>query len=372
MNRTEQFARQMLAPHNPDPPTRPLDAGDERRAAAVLERIVATPRFSVEDRLEPAAAGRRWPSSLAPAPAVLIAAGLVLLVGTSLLAGVIPGGPAAAHAATPPLLTPVVTPGAPAGPVLERAAAAAEVRVVPAPPDGRFRYVRTAEWHLNTAVAGDRAVSRVVPQIRQVWLGEDGSARVIEVEGRAQEAAPPGDAADRAAQAALPDQTAQADADVARYAPGEYAPLDVAGLPADASELRDVLLADEQPEIPDAFELMAALTERLAQQPVPPGVLAGFYRALAREPFVVDLGPVTDRAGRPGVAIGLDSAHSGLLTRYLLIVEPATGVPLGSEEILVNDAGALNVRVPAVIGYTAYLAAGTVNSESDSKPTAAS
>lgn len=81
---------------------------------------------------------------------------------------------------------------------------------------------------------------------------------------------------------------------------------------------------------------------------------------LAAEPRLRSYGDVTDRAGRDGVVIGFDSDDSGLPARYQLIVDPETGTPLASEEILTTDPGKLNVRVPAVIGYAVYLAGGNL------------
>lgn len=91
-----------------------------------------------------------------------------------------------------------------------------------------------------------------------------------------------------------------------------------------------------------------------------PDLLATFYRMLAAEPMVRTFGQVTDRAGRDGVAMGFDSDYSGLPTRYLLIVDPRSGTPLGSEEILTTDPSKLNVEVPAVVGYAVDLAGGNV------------
>ena len=65
-------------------------------------------------------------------------------------------------------------------------------------------------------------------------------------------------------------------------------------------------------------------------------------------------GEVTDRLGRPGIAISVDTANSGLPTRHTLIIDPFTGAVLGEEQMLTTDAGLLNVSVPSVISYTAF------------------
>ena len=54
------------------------------------------------------------------------------------------------------------------------------------------------------------------------------------------------------------------------------------------------------------------------------------------------------------MAIYTDSDYSGLMTRYVLVFDPATGTLNASEEWLTTTAGALKVRVPAVISYSAW------------------
>ena len=70
-----------------------------------------------------------------------------------------------------------------------------------------------------------------------------------------------------------------------------------------------------------------------------------------------------DRAGRPGVAITLDSSYSGLLTRYTWIFDPRTGALLGNEEMLI-DPGKLHVRSRSIIAYTTFLTSGWSSSAS--------
>ena len=63
---------------------------------------------------------------------------------------------------------------------------------------------------------------------------------------------------------------------------------------------------------------------------------------------------MTDRAGA-GLVAPLASDLGGLPDRRALILDPRTGTLLGSEELLTETAGALNVEIPAVIDYTAYV-----------------
>jgi hypothetical protein len=89
--------------------------------------------------------------------------------------------------------------------------------------------------------------------------------------------------------------------------------------------------------------------------PLPPAVRAAVLRFVAATPGIRLTGHVTDRAGRPGIAVSLDSDYSGLPTRYTLIFDEHDGRLLGDEEMLTTTAGKLNVPVPSVIGYTTYI-----------------
>jgi hypothetical protein len=170
------------------------------------------------------------------------------------------------------------------------------------------------------------------------------------------DARPPGPDTDRQAVDELPD----GDAETTTFEAGELSYAPTSSLPRDPDALREVLLAHDGGEVPEHVVLFVALQELVAVQQLEPQLLATFYRMLAAEPQLRSFGHVTDRAGRDGVALGFDSDYSGLPARYQLIIDPETGTPLGSEEILTTDPGKLNVTVPAVIGYATYLAGGNV------------
>lgn len=285
------------------------------------------------------------------------------------VAAVLVGGPVsrlarheAAYAATPMLLVSADGSGLPARPVLQRLADAAATQ--PVPGHGPYQYLKTNSWYLHTAVGDGTVNSAVVPLITERWIGDDRSAVVIEGYGDPIEAGPPGEDGDKDAVEALPDGASK----TTHYGPGEWSPDATASLPHDPAELRDTLLQQENPEVPDHIELFVAFQEILPSQRMEPDLLAAFYDMLADEQPLRFYGPVTDRAGRRGIAIGFDSDYGGLPGRDLLIVDRQTGTPLGIEEILTKDPGALNVRVPAVIGYEAFLAGGRVRTTESAGP----
>lgn len=68
-------------------------------------------------------------------------------------------------------------------------------------------------------------------------------------------------------------------------------------------------------------------------------------------------GSVTDRAGRTGLAFGIDSTGaSAATTRDLLIIDPTTAALLSHEEVALTTAPRVLTSAPAVVHYTLYLA----------------
>jgi hypothetical protein len=266
-----------------------------------------------------------------------------------------------AYAATPPLLMPISDAGKPAERVLKRLAATAEEQ--PPLAGGRYHYLKTASWYLHTTVYDqDHAESVIVPSIDEQWRSEDGSGKVVTASGEPVEAGPPGAEADRQASGDLPD----GEGEVTEYPPGGLSSIrPTEWYPRDPSRLREKLLAElADNERPEHVQIFVELDELLSQQRVPPDLLAAFYRVLAEDAEMRSYGPVTDRAGRRGIAVGLDYEYD----RYMLIVDRETGTPLGIEEILTTDPGKLNVRVSAVIGYIVLLAGGDVASTEQRAP----
>ena len=125
-------------------------------------------------------------------------------------------------------------------------------------------------------------------------------------------------------------------------------------LPADDAALERTL-AIGHPVENGPVERLVAVQDAYGQMPLPPAVRAAVLRFVAATPGIMLTGRVTDRAGRPGIAVSLDSDYSGLPTRYTLIFDEDDGRLLGDEEMLTTTAGKLNVPVPSVIGYTTYI-----------------
>jgi hypothetical protein len=233
----------------------------------------------------------------------------------------------AAYAATPPALDYARAADAPSARslLLQLAGKAA------AQPDsaaGRYDFVETRGWYFDATDGANGAVGGSLdPTERRQWIAPDGSGRIAETR------------AGRASDETYP-------------AGGLSGPQALSGDPA---ALR-AQLAQSHPDY-GTFEWFAAVNDVWLAEVVPPAVQAALLEILADEPGLVDSGRVTDRAGRPGVAVSTVSDHSGLPTRYTLVFDPATGRLLDFEQTVL-EAGKLPLKAPAVVGYTLWLRSG--------------
>ncbi len=329
MTLTTREAAAMLRAADPASDATGLDG----RAEADLRRILASATAGPAPGTQP-----RRPRSR------LLAAAAAAVVAVS-LAGVAFGGPgllpagSPAYAATPDQLT-VLAPVSDAGLPAEADAAsvlnAIAARAAALPDDignGRYARMESEGWALWTRVEGDQVASEVVPQRSTVWAARDGSGRVVSRRDG------PGT------------DTSTTDRDLPR---GERSFMWALGsLSSNDAELaRQLELGHPVGNGP--AERLVAITDLAAEQPLAPPVRAAVLRYLARTPGLAVAGIVADRAGRRGVAVYIDTTMSGLPERRTLIVDPDDGQVLGSETLLTEDAGMLNVPVPSVISYTTF------------------
>jgi hypothetical protein len=305
---------------NPVPPPRPGEPID-LRARADLARILAAPPETAV------------PPGWTRATRLGVAAGLavVLALAAAVLGTGVFRDTGSAYAATPPPLT--YTPdGRDAAGTLRRIAA----RAAQAPDttgDGRYAYRETRGWNLFTEVHdGERVTSEVVESHTRTWTAPDGSGHTVRTYQ------PPGEPR-------WSDEST----------PGPSALMwPLGSLSADDATLARQLERGHPVENGPA-ERLVAIGDAYGAMPIPPAVRAAVLRYLADTPGLTLTGRVTDRAGREGLAVSVDSDYSGLPTRYTFIIDPRDGRLLGSEDTLTTSAGKLNVPVPSVIGYTVFL-----------------
>jgi hypothetical protein len=331
MNEDVEIIRRLVADHDPAAGLIAATAHADPHGRAALERILAVPvprthRFA------------RWPFPVLPSLVwVAIAATFVFLVVRKVDAG------SQALAATPAPLAYHLPAKAPSGRgLLLQLAAVAKRQSAPVTHPGRpYAYVKDAGWYLVTNVSGEQVNSKVAASTTESWTAPNAFNRSVTTR--------------------LPGNGSRVSATaLGRVTGGSAGPgpplLRLSNVPAVVAHQLDI----GHPRSIGPVERFVSLTDLALNQPIPPGAESAILRVLARSPGLIDSGDVTDRAGRPGVAVSLDSAYSGLPTRYTLIFDPHTGSLLDEEETLLGNPGKLNVRPRSVIAYTVFLASGYV------------
>ncbi len=203
---------------------------------------------------------------------------------------------------------------------------------------GRFDYVRTQGWYLNTRTSQGGTTGRIDPTGREQWIAADGAGRIEET------------------RSGMRTSTSQI-----YRAGGLYRP---APLPTEPVALQRVL-AEGHPDFGTAGWFIA-LNDVWGPQVVEPRLQAALLRVLATKPDMTVRGTVTDRVGRPGVAVGTRSDHAGVPIDYTLILDPTTGALLDFEQVALG-AGEFPIQAPATISYTVWLTSGRVDS-TDARP----
>lgn len=258
----------------------------------------------------------------------LVVFAAIAVVGLLLLVRAIGTSTGLALAETPPPLHYVPAgPAAPSGRalLLQLAATAASQRAPTS--TGEYAYVKTVGWYL-TLGQGSGAGS-TFPQTTESWLRPNGSGRVINTTGSG---------------------SARTVNDLHVGSGPRLFKL--------STDLRVLAqqLAVGHPQSDGPQERLVAFTDTASQQPIPPAAEAAILRLIAETPDLVNRGTVTDRAGRPGVAVSLDATQLG--NEYTLIFSSQTGQLLDSEQTAIGNTANRHVRPGAVVAYTTIISAG--------------
>jgi hypothetical protein len=258
--------------------------------------------------------------------AVAILAEFVLIIGHPLF-----GWGAKTYAATPrPLVYDPPLPPSGQAVLLALSAAAARQPAQSTTARTPYAYVSRRWWRLPARRPGQPPPSKVEPTVTQSWTAPDGAGRVLSVSG---------------AGGAVLDNTI--------VKSGHPLPR----LPADETVLARLLGLESSTATPSARQFVQ-FTDLADRQPLPPPAAALLLRLLARAPDVINAGTVTDRGGRLGVAVSLESDYTGVEIVYTLIFDAGTGRLLEADETLTGDPGKLNVAQGSVLAYTTLLASG--------------
>ncbi|GAB3279097.1 hypothetical protein GCM10027589_05510 [Actinocorallia lasiicapitis] len=213
---------------------------------------------------------------------------------------------------------------------------AAKAGAQPAVGGGAYSYILNKGWALQTKVAGNVS-SGGVERSAETWAAADGEGEIRTKRFGVRE-------------------VVKSTAEDSFY--------NVSLLSADPERLAGQL-AVGHPVANGPAERLIAVTDLLSYQVLPPELQAAVLRVLAAEKALEFQGDVTDRLGRRGVAIGVDSAFGGLPTRYTLIFDARTGALLGEEQSLTGSPGSLGVAPGSLLGYSLWVRTGRVSAIGD-------
>ncbi|MFG3716158.1 CU044_5270 family protein [Micromonospora sp. NPDC047730] len=277
--------------------------------------------------------------------------GAVLTTATAVAGGMVivqVAGPSVpVYAATPPPLHVQYAGDAPAArDALLHLAAAVQAGPAAGERAGRFSFVRVGQWSLDIASGKGSTEVGVVPQVISTWRAPDGSGKVATVTIDRL------DVGQRPNAEAVLDAAARGAAEVNTYAAGELAAVVADPVPDDVDALERALYA-HQPRVNGPKSAVRAVADLYRTTAVDRKVRVAALRFLARTDGVLLRGAVTDRLGRQGIAVSVDSDNGG--ARDLLIFDQETGLLLAYESMLLRRPERLPVQVPAVFSYVLYL-----------------
>lgn len=303
----------------------------------------------------PRRASRRLVLVAVPALAAVATVAVVVILG--------PASSAPAVAATPPMLIFDSHGAPPVARLLSRLEARADESPWLIPSAGEYVYLQSESWDLVVAVSRGSATSTVVPKLRETWSSSSGPKLQVQ---RAAARVSPGALSVRE-QTRVRQGVAAGPAHRSVLSAAAVRPFDtLAELPQTPKRLFD-RLADpvgygpsDRSDPVAVGHAMENLRNYLAYSPTTPRFLRALYRMLGTVPGVSDAGGVTDRAGRPGVAIAVPTGGPGARHSFRLIADPQTGQLLGLEDIQL-DPSAVNVRTPCVFSYDVLLRQRTVS-----------
>lgn len=205
--------------------------------------------------------------------------------------------------------------------VLERLARAASAQPPLGPlTAGHYLYVDSVQF--NESDTPEVGCTMLMPDRRRIWIGADGSGRLLESFG--QPSYPSAGDRERCARAHVPSGAGTFDTWFAPRCLSD-GPRDLTRLPTDPAQLARQLRARKiEGGPPGPAEDFVQIGDLLRETAAPPALRAALYRVAATIPGVRVLGRVRDARGRAG--LGLVDARGDV--RQELIVDPGTGVLL--------------------------------------------
>lgn len=218
---------------------------------------------------------------------------------------------------------------------------------------GRYAYVATRGWYLDSSVDGSNVDTALFESTNETWVAADGSGR----DKRSRAVSDRVNLSVRQKMSALMAdlRTNTSDKIIATgEAGGTWSP------PSNDRAVLEKQLWDGHPKELGSAELMVAVADMNHAWPLSAEQRSAVLRVLADARDIQFVGETTDRSGRRGQLFAVDTRSFGPLTRVELVFDSA-GNLLDEEHVFLERPTAIDVAVPAVAAYTLFESSGWVD-----------
>jgi hypothetical protein len=270
------------------------------------------------------------------------------------------------------LLLVVLLPGPPGSPARPTGAAAATfgrlARVAgsqppsstPAP--GQYQYTESQAAYEDCVATTTSSYCYLMPQQRQIWIGTDGSGRILEAFGTPSFLS----AVDHDAWLDAGSPTLTSGPSDTTFARGGLTdgPTNLSSLPVDPNVLAAELSGRKiEGGPPGPAEDFVQIGDLLRETDASPVLRAALFEVAEQIPGVKVLGNTSDHAGRTGIGVARVGEDG---VEQIYVFDPNTSALLGEETIATRaGAGGPGIAAGTVLGWAAYLRSGVVDSVSD-------
>ncbi|MEX0833663.1 MAG: CU044_5270 family protein [Actinomycetota bacterium] len=225
---------------------------------------------------------------------------------------------------------------------------------------GRYTFTRIKQATLVTSVPDvSEAYSYRVEGIREEWIAEDGSGRVVTHQ---QEPTWPSDR-DRARWKSSGEPLVLAESGEMIYGPGELEPshVNLRTLPTDSSQLYELI--DSRQAVggpPGPVETFSITADLLGEPSASPQLRSALYGVLAMIPEV-NLIESTDQTDRRGATVSISDETE----RMELAFDPDSSTLIAKRVVMLTQDPSIGAEPPYVVESREYLATGSVDGLND-------
>jgi hypothetical protein len=236
----------------------------------------------------------------------------------------------------------------------------------PAPGPGQFEYTKSTSLNwIDTYNSPTTSYNVSYTERRQIWIGSDGSGRIVETYSNPQL----GSLKDRAGWIAAGRPSLAVAPTDSTFGPGQLSvgPPHLNQLPDDPAKLAALLEARKIEGGPKGpAEDFVQVGDMLREDYVRPALRAAIFTVAKRIPGVLLLGTVTDQDGRSGIGLAYVSAWPALreIGKSVLIFDPKTSKLIAEETFVTHTKTGKN----SLTAWTDYLKSGVVNSDDSTDP----